>query len=92
MSLKYAVFILLASNDGEGGVFALGGLLTGHRSSLPRWAKRIVLGIMLIGAGLLLGDGAFTPAVSVLGAVGGLAVAYEGFSTYVLSYASHYTR
>lgn len=78
VSLKYAVFILIASNDGEGSVDS-----SPPRSSLPRWAKRVVLVIMLLGAGLLLGDGAFTPAVSVLGAVSGLAVAYSGISTHV---------
>ena len=70
----------MADNGGEGGVFAIGGLLTGPASSLPRWSKRVVTIVMMLGAGLLLGDGAFTPAVSVLGAVGGLSVAFEGFS------------
>ena len=71
VALKYAIFVLRADNDGEGGVFALYGLLdkfnTGRLAMLS-WS-------LLIGAGLLLGDGMITPAISVLSAVEGIAVA-----------------
>ncbi len=85
VTLKYVVFILIADNRNEGGIFALGGLLIGPKSRLPRWATLVVTVVMLAGAGLVLGDGAFTPAVSVLGAVEGLSVAYAGVSTYVVA-------
>lgn len=74
VSIKYAIFILMADNHGEGGTFALCGLLTGEKSSLSPRTKRGITVIALVAASLLLGDGALTPAVSVLSAVQGLAV------------------
>ncbi len=71
VSIKYAALVLRAQNEGEGGVFALYGLLH-DRSS--RTARLVLLSLML-GAGLLLGDGMITPAISVLSAVEGLHVA-----------------
>jgi len=71
IALKYAILVLRADNDGEGGVFALYGLV-------DRFKKRgmpVVLWMLLLGAGLLLGDGMITPAISVLSATEGLAVA-----------------
>jgi KUP system potassium uptake protein len=71
VALKYALLALKAENDGEGGVFALYGLL-----DTVNTGKRRLLGwSLLLGAGLLLGDGMITPAISVLSAVEGLAVA-----------------
>ena len=71
VAVKYAMLAMRADNDGEGGVFALYGLLDkvnrGGRSWLA-WA-------LLLGAGLLLGDGMITPAISVLSAVEGMSVA-----------------
>lgn len=84
VTIKYAVFVLMADNRGEGGIFAVGSLLCGAKSNLPRWTKRLIVFVMMIGAGLLLGDGAFTPAVSVLGAVGGLSVAASGLKQCLL--------
>lgn len=40
---------------------------------------------MLIGVSLVLADGALTPAVSVLGAVSGLSIAYSGLTTYIVA-------
>jgi len=71
VALKYAVFVLRADNDGEGGVFALYGLL-------DKFNKGRLAGLswlLLIGAGLLFGDGVITPAISVLSAIEGIAVA-----------------
>ncbi len=71
VALKYAIFVLRADNDGEGGVFALYGLLDkfnkGKRAALS-W-------LLLVGAGLLFGDGVITPAISVLSAIEGIGVA-----------------
>ena len=71
VAIKYAIFVLRAQNDGEGGVFALYGLLHGykHRGIV------IFLWSLMLGAGLLFGDGIITPAISVLSAVEGLGVA-----------------
>jgi K+ transporter len=41
--LKYAIFILLADNAGEGGIFALVGLLIGEKSRLGSKMKKVVV-------------------------------------------------
>ncbi len=71
VAIKYALLVLRAHNEGEGGVFALYGLL--HRRN-NRYA-RLTLWSLMLGAGLLLGDGMITPAISVLSAVEGLQAA-----------------
>jgi KUP system potassium uptake protein len=70
--LKYLVFVLRADNKGEGGILALAALVIGGdgKSGPRRLAIPILLG--LFGTGLLFGDGAITPAISVLGAMEGL--------------------
>ncbi len=70
VSLKYAVFVLRADSDGEGGVFALYSLLHKYRDESPRLT--ILLGALMLGPGFLFGDGIITPAISVLSAVEGL--------------------
>jgi KUP system potassium uptake protein len=71
VAVKYAILVLRAHNDGEGGVFALYGLL--HESR--RRGMGFFLWSLVLGAGLLFGDGIITPAISVLSAVEGLGVA-----------------
>jgi KUP system potassium uptake protein len=70
--IKYVVFVLRADNKGEGGILALAALVEGGEGHgrLKRLTIPILLG--LFGAGLLFGDGALTPAISVLGAMEGL--------------------
>ena len=80
VAIKYALLVLRADNDGEGGVFALYGLLHPFKNE----RKRILLWSLMLGAGLLLGDGMITPAISVLSAVEGLEVATPAFSPYVV--------
>jgi KUP system potassium uptake protein len=80
VSVKYALLVLRADNDGEGGVFALYGLLHKYRNE----SLQVLLWSLMLGAGLLLGDGMITPAISVLSAVEGLHVATPGFAPYVL--------
>jgi KUP system potassium uptake protein len=72
VTLKYAILVLRADNDGEGGIFALYGLL--HDKS-KRSGSRLLLWSLVMGAGLLFGDGIITPAISVLSAVEGVSVA-----------------
>src|SRR5437660_7730326 len=73
VSLKYAILILRADNRGEGGIVALLALLRARRAR-PRTWRAAVLMLGLLGAALLYGDGAITPAISVLSAVEGLKV------------------
>ena len=71
VAFKYAILVLRAQNDGEGGVFALYGLL----SERKKRGTTFLLWSLMMGAGLLFGDGIITPAISVLSAVEGLQVA-----------------
>jgi KUP system potassium uptake protein len=73
ISLKYAILILRADNRGEGGIVALLALLHA-REAPPRSWRAYLLILGLIGAALLYGDGAITPAISVLSAIEGLEV------------------
>ncbi len=68
VSIKYACFVMRAHNRGDGGVMALTALI--QRRKLGRTALLVSLGIF--GAGLFLGDGMITPAISVTSAVEGL--------------------
>jgi len=66
LTIKYDLLIMRADNHGEGGTFALWGLLRG--------ATAKVFGITMVGylvvaaAGLLAADGVITPPISMLGA------------------------
>ena len=71
VALKYALLILRADNRGEGGIMAMLAIL--HARSTKSGRSSVLLLVTgLIGASLLYGDGAITPAVSVLSAVEGL--------------------
>jgi KUP system potassium uptake protein len=84
VSIKYVFFILLADNHGEGGIFALLGLISaGGRNVSPRLRAGLVFAGIL-GAGLLYGDGIITPAISVLSAIEGLEVATQAATPIVL--------
>ncbi|MBP7764462.1 MAG: KUP/HAK/KT family potassium transporter [Deltaproteobacteria bacterium] len=84
VGIKYVTFILRADNRGEGGIFALLGLLYGSDKSVsPRFAP-VLLFAGVLGAGLLYGDGVITPAISVLSAIEGLEVATRAAAPFVL--------
>jgi KUP system potassium uptake protein len=72
--LKYQVFIMRATNRGEGGLFSLLSLLP--RGLARRSDLRLAFFglIAIVGSGLLLGDGVITPSISVLSAMEGLSV------------------
>lgn len=55
VSIKYAIFILIADNRGEGGTFALCGLLTGDNSKLRARAKHVISIVSILAASLLIG-------------------------------------
>jgi KUP system potassium uptake protein len=73
ISLKYALLILRADNRGEGGIVALLALLSARSARPGTWRAQLLI-VGLIGAALLYGDGAITPAISVLTATEGLKV------------------
>jgi KUP system potassium uptake protein len=79
VSVKYVVFVLRASNDGEGGVMALAALV--RRASVNA-APLVALGVF--GAALFYGDSVITPAISVLSAMEGLKVAAPGLAGLVV--------
>ncbi|WP_420891860.1 KUP/HAK/KT family potassium transporter, partial [Methylobacterium radiotolerans] len=83
VSLKYAVLILRADNRGEGGIVAMLALL-GARQARPGTWKALLLVVGLVGAALLYGDGAITPAISVLSAIEGLKVDAPSLGPYVV--------
>ncbi len=84
VSIKYVMFILRADNQGEGGIFALLGLVSGDRKDFSPRLRNFSIFAGIVGAGLLYGDGIITPAISVLSAVEGLAVATTAATPAVL--------
>lgn len=85
VSLKYVVFITRADNRGEGGIMALTSLALRTTGESRRGSWLAAVGIF--GAALFYGDGAITPAISVLSAVEGLEVATPAFKPYVVPIA-----
>ena len=79
ITLKYLSFVMLAANDGEGGILALLGLIP--LASRPR----VLVLILIFGAALLYGDGVVTPAISVLSAVEGLKSAAPSLSSWIVA-------
>jgi KUP system potassium uptake protein len=66
LTVKYDLLIMRADNKGEGGDFALWGLLKGYTGKIVGIG---VLGFLVVtAAGLLAADGIITPAISMLGA------------------------
>lgn len=84
ISFKYLIMIFRADNDGEGGILALLALMK-HKN-----AKHIPIFYIfaIFGAGLLLGDGMLTPAISVLSAVEGMGTLSNAFTPYILPTAA----
>ncbi len=82
VTIKYVALVMRADNNGEGGILALMALAQRHTVS-PR--MRTTLGLIGIGgACLFFGDGAITPAISVLSAVEGLEIVSPTFTRLVL--------
>ena len=83
ISVKYLVFVLRADNRGEGGILALSALCT-PMGVRRRGGRKGLIMLGLFGTALLYGDGAITPAVTVLSAVEGLEVATPFFRPYII--------
>jgi len=81
VSIKYCLFVMRADNRGEGGILALMSLI-GANGFLP--GVRVLTGMGLLGAALIYGDGAITPAISVLSALEGVNVVTNSFKPYVM--------
>lgn len=78
VTIKYIIFILSATNKGEGGIFALAALLPdvqkgkircGNFLHILKWSA---IYLAIIGAAFVLGDGIITPPISVLSSLEGL--------------------
>ena len=82
VTIKYVAIIMRADNKGEGGSLALLALIS-SRAQTKRWTAGIIL-LGVFATSLFYGDSMITPAVSVLSAVEGLAVAQPGMAHYVL--------
>lgn len=80
ISFKYLSLVLRADNDGEGGILALLALMK-YKST--RYTP-IFYVLAIFGAGLLLGDGMLTPAISVISAVEGLSTFSSELTPYIL--------
>ncbi len=78
-SVKYVLFVMRVDNDGEGGILALMSLLGVKAAKRP-----LVVALGLFGAALIYGDGAITPAISVLSALEGLEILTPSVTPYVL--------
>jgi KUP system potassium uptake protein len=85
VTVKYVIIIMRADNKGEGGSLALLALVSG-KTKTKRWSKGIIL-LGVFATALFYGDSMITPAVSVLSAVEGLAVAAPSFAGLVLPIA-----
>ena len=83
VSIKYMMFVLRADNQGEGGIMALTALA--RRAAAGRRRLRTLLVVCgLIGAALFYGDSMITPAISVLSAIEGLGLAFDGIDHWVV--------
>ena len=86
VTVKYLTFVMRADHHGEGGIFALLAIVPERfRTHATRSGKVTWMALLaVIGASLLYGDGVITPAISVLSAIEGLAVASPRLSPLVV--------
>jgi KUP system potassium uptake protein len=78
-TVKYVLFAMRVDNDGEGGILALMALLGVKKQHRPT-----IIAVGLFGAALIYGDGAITPAISVLSALEGLNQVTPSLQAYVV--------
>src|SRR5215471_4765114 len=82
-TVKYVNIAMRIDNDGEGGIIALMTLLGVKKRQRP-----LIVAVALFGAALIYGDGAITPAISVLSALEGVEQIAPSLQTYVLAAAT----
>jgi KUP system potassium uptake protein len=78
-TVKYVGVAMRVGNHGEGGIMALMALLGGHKKR-----RGVIIAFGLFGAALIYGDGAITPAISVLSALEGLSILTSKFDPYIV--------
>jgi KUP system potassium uptake protein len=78
-SIKYVAVVMRADNEGEGGILALMSLL-----GIKHGNRVGIIAIRVLGAALLYGDGAITPAISVLSALEGLKLPVPVIAPYIV--------
>ena len=78
-TVKYVGVAMRIDNDGEGGIIALMTLL-----GVKKMHRPAIIAAGLFGAALIYGDGAITPAISVLSALEGLEQVTPTLTPYVL--------
>jgi hypothetical protein len=83
VTLKYVSIVLRFDNNGEGGILALLAFASRSLRRSPRLVW-IASSLAVAGASLFYGDAIITPAISVLSAVEGLAVAAPGLDHWVV--------
>jgi KUP system potassium uptake protein len=84
ISIKYMLYVLRADNRGEGGILALMALAVAKHGGGKRVEGGYLVALGIFGAALLYGDGMITPAITVLGAVEGLEMATDFFTSYIV--------
>ena len=82
VTVKYVIVVMQADNHGEGGILAL--MALAQRVSSGVNVRRALQLVGIGGACLFFGDGAITPAISVLSAVEGLEIAAPDLKQFVL--------
>ncbi len=78
-TIKYVSVAMRVDNHGEGGIMALMALLGGRKKK-----RGVIIAFGLFGAALIYGDGAITPAISVLSALEGLSILTPKFDPYIV--------
>lgn len=84
ISIKYLVFVFRADNNGEGGVLALLALLKQKQTKY----EHLFYLLAIFGAGLIIGDGMLTPAISVTSAIEGLEIISSRFDVFIVPLAA----
>ena len=84
VSVKYLAIIMRADNQGEGGILALLSLAFPKDARTRGVATGGMIAVGIAGAALLYGDGAITPAISVLSAVEGLLLATDRIKPFII--------
>lgn len=80
ISVKYLLFVFRADNEGEGGVLALLALLKQKKTKY----EYLFYLLAIFGAGLIIGDGMLTPAISVISAIEGLKIISPQFDNFIV--------
>ncbi|MEI5544114.1 KUP/HAK/KT family potassium transporter, partial [Vibrio cholerae] len=84
VSIKYLLLVTRADQNGEGGILTLSAIA---QQSAPKPWQRIAMLLGILATGFFFGEAVITPAMSVLSAVEGIAVAQPDLAPYVLPIA-----